>query len=481
MPKITAVTLLLCWYGFSCYGQDYVVDINQSGVIHRANHNFYVERVVDARLEKANVGTVQTGALNSRKVAVLKGPLPQELMDFFNRNRSPDTSQHPVIVKVLKFRIREQTRSLSESAYAEVLLHFLRERNPGEYQCLYAASARTEHRGMEVTVRHGENLATALQNCLDQFAARDFTALLAKAPVIYPDQLETGLVTPADTFSFSVLRDSVYRPGAYQDFGEFRDNTPGVVRSIFVERTPRTNRTWRGTDEIRPHVFEVNGQKRPLRKVWGFSDGERAYVNFRGRYYPLERAGNVFTFYGHVPSGYAYAVINTGSVAGVIGGLVGSLVGGVLSAAATENSQAEYVLDILTGQVSDLDNYVYRSTRPARIVIYYRRDKKQAAAPVQLVLRDRTDTLFTELAPDSFAELTWKDLRSNLSIRTRQGLPEATLVPGKDQINYFEYVAPGKRAATAVIRPVTEKEATFYLKQIRYAREIAERRSQRNR
>ncbi|MBC7923441.1 MAG: hypothetical protein H7Z75_20375, partial [Ferruginibacter sp.] len=63
MPRIVAATFILCWCAFPCHSQNYMIDINQ-GAIRLANRHFYVERVIDARLEMANVGTVQTGVLN---------------------------------------------------------------------------------------------------------------------------------------------------------------------------------------------------------------------------------------------------------------------------------------------------------------------------------------------------------------------------------------------------------------------------------
>lgn len=468
------IAFCLCLLFFQGYSQDYVVDL-QSHPLTIPGRNFYVSQVIDARLEKANIGTVQTGAMNSRKVAVFKQALPEELMSLFKKNFFPAAGMNPVIVKVLKFQIREKTKSFSESAFAEVLLQFIYEKTPGQYLNLYEAMSLMESKGADVTARHDDNLVAALADCFTQFAEQNFEELVNSTEEMPAAQLEEGLPATTQTLDFAILKDSVYQQGVYLHFREFRNNKPGITQPLVIDRRPRTAKTWQGTDEVLPYLLEPDRKRKNIKNAWGFSDGKEVYIRFGGEYYPMKKAGNVFSFYGHVPTNYGGVYAG-----GLVGGAIGGAVVGVASAAAASNSKTEYVLDMIIGRVSEMGSYAYQPDHSAKIVIYYRGDKSKLPQPANLMVKSRADSLTIELKPNSFAELEWNDLLSDVSACV-QGVSDTcfAFLPDVNKINYFEYVPVGKRAASATIRSVTDKEAEFYLKQIRYSHELEEKRNRR--
>lgn len=464
----------LCLLFFQGYGQDYVVDL-QNHPLTIPGRNFYVTQVIDARLEKDNIGTVQTGAMNSRKVAVFKQALPEELMSLFQKNFFPAAGMNPVIVKVLKFGVREKTKSFSESAFAEVLLQFIHEKSPGHYLNLYEATSLIESKGADVTARHDNNLTAALVDCFTQFTGQNFEELVSSTEEMPAAQLEEGLPATIQSLDFAVLRDSSYQQGVYLNFREFRNNKPGITQPLVINRRPRTAKTWQGTDELFIQLLETDGKKRNIKNAWGFSDGKTVYIRFGGEYYPMDKAGNVFSFFGHAPANYGGVYAG-----GLVGGAIGGAIMGVASSAAASNSKTEYVLDMITGRVSELGGYAYQPDRSAKIVIYYRGDKSNPLQPAGVVVKSQADSLTIDLKPNSFAELEWNYLLSDV-FACVQGQPNSCLnfLPEVSKTNYFEYVPVGKRASLATIRTVTDKEGEFYLKQIRYAHELEEKRNRR--
>ncbi len=457
------------------HAQGYLLDMRKQ-TISVPNRQFYIGRVIDARLSKDNIGSVQTGLTNARKTAAFRQELSTEFSQFFERNLPAGAGMRPVILKVLQLRIWERTDAFSEKAHAQLQCQFIHQTDTGEYLLLHQGSASLSKGGMDVTTRHGNNLAAVLTQCLNEFAAQNFGQLLARASKITAGQLEAPAKADEEPMGFAILKDTVLASGVYGSFAEFRSNSPSIQGLIKIESRVRTNENWRGTNEVHPYLIDADGKRQSIRKAWGIAYQGQAYILFNGQYYPLERTGNLFGFDAHVPTGYTPTVV----AGGLVGGLIGGAIAGVIAAGTTADSKAGFVLELPTGYVHDVNAYPSATALVAKIVFYWRIDGKKTSAPAKVSLHNQTDTLTAELSAGSIAEFTWDNLGSDI-FACVEGEPHACflLVPQTKKTNFIEYVPAEGKSARVGLQPAIEKEAEFYVKQIRYRQENEAKRSKK--
>jgi hypothetical protein len=483
MLKITFTLFVLAFGGLTAHSQDYQISL-QDQTLNLPGQPYFISRVIDGRLDQSNVGMAQTGVFNSRKMAVLARPLAQELTAFFNRSLPPSTGKQAIMIKVLEFWVREETRNYSEKNTAEVALLFLYQPEPGKYFALCELSSVYESQGLGVTGKHAKNLAAALQDCLLQFSELSFDELCSQATPLSPEDLEKRVAEPEDMPDYAILRDTVIHSGAYRSFREFRDNAPGITQTLSITRVPHTSKSWKGTDDITLYTLEPNGQKKQLRDVWGFSDGQETYIYHEGDYYLLERLGNGFAFYGRdkvLNSGRNGLVVQTFS--GVTGGTVGMMpMGSYDSYSQPPNSKVKYLLELTNGKVTDQQRYRYKqeteSQGSANLVIYYYDPKSAPEANLPLSLTDQLTSVSRELRVNSKMELIWPDVRDSLLAQVGNSAENRlTFLPKGKSTVYLSCRPRTKNPGEGVeIRIVEKMEADFYLNKIRSLQEKEEKR-----
>jgi hypothetical protein len=327
-----------------------------------------------------------------------------------------------------------------------------------------------QRKGIDVTILHNDNIAAALQKCFRQLLESDWNKDLNDLPAVTLTDLNAPADIIAEEENYPVLKAASMTKGIYMTYKEFAQNHPSVTSGFTITSKPRHGKEWRGSTEVYPVYENSDATPRTVKKVWGFSDGTTAYIFFRNSYFPLEIVENAVTFYGY--SGPDQGAIVAGSVAG-------GLAGGLIASTASSKVKTRYVVDLLTGEPATFDvnsdeGRTVTSTM-AMIIIYCR--ETQVAAPLRVTLKDHHDSLTTELTGFSFAELEWANLRDELTACVEgSGADCYPFLPVVNSPNYLELIPAGKNNPHAVLRPVKAQEAEFYLKKIRYAQEIEERR-----
>jgi hypothetical protein len=470
--KKSVLLLFFASFCLNSFSQDYLIDL-QKLPIHLPDRNFYVKEVVDARSVKTTIGQVRRGSSNVKVNANLRNGVAPELLACLNHNFPAKAGCEPLVLRVTKLKIHERTQVSGEAATAELSVEFFEPRGDG-YLPVHRAAAVVQRKGIDVTNRHNDNIAEALQKCLRQLLESGWNEQPRHDSTAVGRETLTALVSGTEEAQdYRIYTAETPAKGIYQSFKEFSDNRPGITEGFTPKSEPRGGKEWRGDTEVTPYVTNAGGTPKPVRKVWGFSDGSTAYVWFRGSYFPIEIQDNVVTFYGY--SGPDQTLMVTGSVAG---GLTGALI----VAAATAKGKARYIVDMLTGEpalfeVNSDEGRAVAST-PAKVTIYCREHK--TAGPMLLTLRDQQDSLTAELAPNSFTELEWTNVRTDLSVCVEGQTGDCLqFLPSVDQPNYLELVPADKTHLQPHLRPVKAQEAEFYLKKIRYAQEIAERRGRK--
>lgn len=109
--------------------------------------------------------------------------------------------------------------------------------------------------------------------------------------------------------------------GIYRTYEEFLTNSPGIIDSFYVNTKDNIS----FTPKRRVNDFKV-------KRVWGFSDGDKVYIGHQSFFYPLEYLDNELSFIG-------YGIIdNSGAIAaGLFGGAIGA---GIYSAIEVSNSKS---------------------------------------------------------------------------------------------------------------------------------------------
>jgi hypothetical protein len=120
---------------------------------------------------------------------------------------------------------------------------------------------------------------TNLHLSLGQLTAQKFASL---NPVRFVQRNQI-LEHNSNKFILPILQDSIFKKGAYRSYSEFKNNTPSI--SEFVIKTDGRTNTLMVTE---------NGQDYPVRKIWGFCDGENIYVQSKFNYFQLQRKENSF-------------------------------------------------------------------------------------------------------------------------------------------------------------------------------------------
>ena len=192
--------------------------------------------------------------------------------------------------------------------------------------------------------------------------------------------------------------------GAYETFHEFVTNNPAIIDSFYVKSKERNHKSWVGTSNLIPKYAETN---KKIKHIWGFCDGEQAYVMHQGEFFPISVIGDQYKFIG-------YDIIDNGgaTAAAVLGGAIG---GGIYSAAAISKAKKNktlYTIDRETG----LAIHPTRST-PSNVidaeVVFYRRAKNELIEPIVFMV---DDSLTYSFIPGSLVRIGFKENRTIMKV-----------------------------------------------------------------
>ena len=92
----------------------------------------------------------------------------------------------------------------------------------------------------------------------------------------------------SDAFNLPVLKDSVLKAGVYMNFDEFKNNNPSEIH--FELRRDKL------IDVL--HIKQADGKEYVARDVWGYCDGEYAYIRSVDNFFLLQRSENAFYIFG---------------------------------------------------------------------------------------------------------------------------------------------------------------------------------------
>ncbi|MDJ1485112.1 hypothetical protein QNI16_31730 [Cytophagaceae bacterium YF14B1] len=450
---------------------------------------FYISRVVDARPLKTHIGTVHRGFDDNKTSAFLEGGIESQLQDFFNRSLPVTQGYTAVILKVNQLSIAEMgnTKDMSLASQigtAAIVMDFIVKHEDSLY-VVFQGSALVKRYGIDVTTAHDNTIAKALSECIVKFAKSSWKEIADPVHAITEEQLLAPVAMDKNLLDLPVLQGGTIWQGIYYSLDDFRNNAPDNKQAFGVDRKPRKGDEWVGVDQVTPYLVTAEDKHKTLKKAWGFSDGSQAYIYYDKDYFPIRQEGSGFFFdaYASERRRYTYYGVPVGTPMPVGGAVVVSAVVGIGIPA--PRKKQTYQFDIMTGQISEWDanSYEARSATQstsggvAKVLIYYKKGKGSDDKPVTVQLRNASDAVPLTLSADSYEEISWEDLLSELNVCVEgQQNPCYSFLPDVTKINYLEYMPSAIGTSESLIRPVKEQEAVFYLKKIKAAQEKAQKR-----
>ncbi len=182
--------------------------------------------------------------------------------------------------------------------------------------------------------------------------------------------------------SQEILKAKSIKRGAYKTYQEFLDNEPSISDSIKIKVKPRVNKNWTGTST---YVLRNYSSNKKLKKIWGFSDGKKAYILHQNEFFEVFLEDSSHYFIG-------YDIIDNSQIgtAVIIGGAIG---GGIQSAAAlnkARNNPTKYLINKINGAA------IHPNKKPKEInysqysktIVFYRGKTQESYLPFIFSIND---------------------------------------------------------------------------------------------
>lgn len=353
----------------------------------------YVAHVVDARPDNSALGYTRAGSTVAQPF-VFRSELAAILQDYYAHFAPGQPQAVPLVMRLYKLEATEDTHRFGPAAVlATMEAVFYAPQADGTYRAVVSFS-RTLQRpitgGLNAAlVSHSTNLETLFLSAAA--AGGNQANWVATGPTFSMAQLLAVQQPPAVQ---PLLKPGQPRkPGFYHSWTEFSANTPSEPGTPEVEIRPIPGSAWVGDNEIKP--YRMRGDKRELvLDVWGFSDGDKAYIRVGRDYYLLRPHEDDYIFFGR--AGMSPLSQSTNAALGVMLALNGYYPSGSNSERQAEH-RALFRLSSASGFVSQCESMgttlSSTSERPAQFFVYRPRNAKGPAVRIRLSTEDTSQEL----------------------------------------------------------------------------------------
>lgn len=245
--------------------------------------------------------------------------------------------------------------------------------------------------------------------------------------------------------------------GIYKNFEEFKFNIPSITDTFHVERKVRIQKKWKGTYSLIPRYSENN---KKVKKVWGFSDGQKTYVFHQWEYFEAKIDSGRIGF-------YAYKQLDiSGAASAAMFGLAGGVYAGAVISAA-KKKRIYYQINPINGNLHSFQTKIDASGMEGQMtkLVLYRRSKKEMNEPLNILIND---SLEFELIPYSIKEIDVPITRNPLKIcYGKNSVQCMDLAVISTDIIYLEGSISSKLAETK-LEEVKIEVGEFYSKQAKF-------------
>ncbi len=96
--------------------------------------------------------------------------------------------------------------------------------------------------------------------------------------------------------SIGQAQENTLLKGLYLSHLEYLNNSPKGTDQLYIEKSIRKGNAWEGSESI---TIRLNESDRKIINVWGFSDGESAYIQYQNDFFPIFSAEDSILFYSY--------------------------------------------------------------------------------------------------------------------------------------------------------------------------------------
>jgi hypothetical protein len=292
-------------------------------------------------------------------------------------------------------------------------------------------------------------LAELLGQCLTQLSNADWPAVAAR-PVRTLDALPADTPAAGRRAVPAVFREPLRR-GFYLRFEQFLANRPDTAMAFRLDTLRRSYRSrlaevqWLGVARVRPRGRIGADTNVPLPELWGFCDGQQAFVKYDKQYYPLTRQGNFFTFVGEAPVDQLYEAAHAQAQAHAT--VIAGAVGGALVHTPVPDHTAEpmaYGIDMSTGGAGPYPSLRTPLKNDTAYVYIYRPVQAVGVEAVEVRVNGQARGI---LLPGQYLEVAWVRFGKPMQL-CLDGLAVASpcqyLVPNAAQLSYLKVTTGSK-------------------------------------
>lgn len=341
----------------------------------------YVARVLDARPYHTALGYTKASSELAQPL-MFRDELTTAMQSYFTRFAPGQPQALPLVLRLTKLETDEETRYLSTAKVTATMEAVLFAPQPdGTYRAVASFAQRLQH---PISGGPGAALASHTAN---------LAALFLKAAVVGADQ--AAWLAPGPSYSLAQLAAVVpptaspslpvpgapRKPGFYYSWAEFSADTPGEPGMPEVEINPLAGSQWVGDADIKPYHLR-NGKRVLATDVWGFSDGEQAYIRQGRDFYQLRPHENDYIFFGR--SGTDALTHSTINVLGA----ASLLTTGVYVRSTNPEHRALYRLSTTNGLISESESMGTTLSsggeRPTQLFVYRPRGAKGLPVRIRL-------------------------------------------------------------------------------------------------
>lgn len=354
MKKILLCFLLVTFFSNSSFASDesYRISLPIEG-FHLSLDGYYVENVINAMDEDTLIGFVQTGMMNTRRVATFTTSITDEIGRVLKAGLVSSPGAVPLLIRINKLEIFEITNSSKENAFAELSISFFRSEGTKKVW-MYDAGTMVRQGGLDVTHSHPANILKAIRICFEKFKM----SLLGHYS--YEEEVSGAEITHnpvADPSGYPIFHNKTFPRGLFRTFEDFRDCRPDSAFRFTVKYVENKDTSVHKATLILPESVSPND-------IWGFSDGKSVFMKITNKdfYKLLREPGSFISHVAHkdVPDlGMTYAT------AGILGGLIGvAIVAAVSSATYNPAELGEFKVDFSYGTLVPIKHSVFMDFDP---------------------------------------------------------------------------------------------------------------------
>jgi len=385
MNKLLFVLLLLPLLSKS---QDKVLFIElENEKFEIANRDFYISKVIDERIEKDIIGVSQKGMFNKKIDTKFKDGLEVTLDNFIQNSMPKEQGQRAVLIKIRELQISELTEVMSETGTAWVKMDFFAYNDSNQLVKVFQTGSKAENTiSYDVTKYHEKRIRHIIVDCLEKFSTS-----------IWMDYLTTPLVNRQEMELF--ISDDLTR-GLYKNFEEFLSNKPSITDGYYIKSKPRKHVKWNKTNS---YLIKHSDSKKNINNIWGFSNGDSAFILHQQEYYPIVLAENSYRFVG-------YDKINSAFAVGFYGGGLIAGASQLIELNKAKNKPTTYSIDLFTGFPTKEPINILNTI--VKLYVYRGRKNEQSSSLAFLV----DDSLKYTFVPNSYLALSYKLKESPIKV-----------------------------------------------------------------